>query len=293
METIKSNRKQLGMNIIDDVIGTEATRKNVRLMLPVMIHWAKTGHDEHTYGDLAHAIGKSKFSGIGHALYSVQEVLNELSDKTNREIPTLNSLCKNAKTMLPSEGFEFVSPRYNYLDENGKRIFVEGLDSKAINYPHWDWVLNELNLKEAAPFTEEQLEAIKNPHCIHGGEGGEHKTLKEYIRQHPECLKYKDVAFAETEHLLPSGDRLDVYFELSDGTHIAIEVKPSTSPDQDITRGVFQCVKYYAVMDALRNIECKDYNVKVILVTTGTLTPQNITLAKELDVEYVENFRYK
>lgn len=52
METIKSNRKQLGMNIIDDVIGTEATRKNVRLMLPVMIHWAKTGHDEHTYGDL-------------------------------------------------------------------------------------------------------------------------------------------------------------------------------------------------------------------------------------------------
>lgn len=146
METIKSNRKQLGMNIIDDVIGTEATRKNVRLMLPVMIHWAKTGHNEHTYGDLAHAIGKSKFSGIGHALYSVQEVLNELSDKTNREIPTLNSLCKNAKTMLPSEGFEFVSPRYNDLDENGKRIFVEGLDSKAINYPHWDWVLNELNL---------------------------------------------------------------------------------------------------------------------------------------------------
>lgn len=117
--------------------------------------------------------------------------------------------------------------------------------------------------------------------------------MKEYIRQHPECLKYKDVAFAETEHLLPSGDRLDVYFELSDGTHIAIEVKPSTSPDQDITRGVFQCVKYYAVMDALRNIECKDYNVKVILVTTGTLAPQNITLAKELDVEYVENFRYK
>lgn len=281
------------MNIIDNVISTEATRKNVRLMLPVMIHWAKTGHNEHTYGDLAHAIGKSKFSGIGHALYSVQEVLNELSDKTNREIPTLNSLCKNAKTMLPSEGFEFVSPRYNDLDENGKRIFVEGLDSKAINYPHWDWVLNELNLKEAAPFTVEQLETIKNPHCIHGGEGEEHKALKEYICQHPESLGYKDVAFAETEHILPSGDRLDVYFELPDGTHIAVEVKPSTSPDQDITRGVFQCVKYYAVMDALRNIECKDYNVEVLLVITGTLAPQNITLAEELDVEYVENFRYK
>lgn len=51
------------MNIIDDAISTEATRKNVRLMIPVMIHWAKTGHNEHTYGDLAHAIGKSKFFG--------------------------------------------------------------------------------------------------------------------------------------------------------------------------------------------------------------------------------------
>ena len=98
------------MNIIDDAISTEATRKNVRLMLPVMIHWAKTGHNEHTYGDLAHAIGKSKFSGIGHALYFVQQVLDNLSTKSGREIPTLNSLCKNAKTMLPSEGFEFVSP---------------------------------------------------------------------------------------------------------------------------------------------------------------------------------------
>ena len=279
------------MNIIDNAISTEATRNNVRLMIPVMIHWAKTGHNEHTYGDLAHAIGKSKFSGIGHALYFVQQVLDNLSTKSSREIPTLNSLCKNAKTMLPSEGFEFVSPQYNYLDENGKRVFVKGLDSNAMNFPHWDWVLKELELKEAVPFTEEQLEAIKNPRCIYGGEGEEHKILKEYICQHPESINYKDVDFAETGHILPSGDRLDVYFELSDGTHVAIEVKPSISPDQDIARGVFQCVKHYAVMDALRNIECKDYEIKVLLVTAGNFSSQNKELAEELGVEYVENFK--
>ncbi len=281
------------MNIIDDAISTEATRKNVRLMIPVMIHWAKTGHNEHTYGDLAHAIGKSKFSGIGHALYFVQQVLDNLSTKSCREIPTLNSLCKNAKTMLPSEGFEFVSPQYNDLDENGKRVFVKGLDSNAMNFPHWDWVLKELELKEAVPFTEEQLEAIKNPRCIYDGEGEEHKALKYYICQHPESINYKDVDFAETEHILPSGDRLDVYFELSDGTHVAIEVKPGISPDQDIARGVFQCVKYYAVMDALRNIECKDYEINVLLVTAGKISSQNKVLAEELDVEYVEGFKYE
>lgn len=283
------------MNIIDDVISTEATRQNVRLMLPVLIHWAKSGHNEHTYGDLIHSIGKSKFSGIGHALYAVQEVLNALSRKAgNKDIPTLNSLCKNAKTMLPSEGFEFVSPKYNKLDEAGKRVFIEGLDSKACNYPHWDWVLDQLELKEATPFTVEQLEAIKKT-CQNcgSGEGEEHKTLKEYIRKHPDSLGYDDVVVAEIEHILPSGDRLDVYFELSDGTHVAIEVKPSTSPEQDVTRGIFQCVKYYAVMEALRTIECKDYEIKVILVSASTFTSQNRTLADELDVEFIDKFKHK
>ena len=283
------------MNIIDNVISTEATRQNVRLMLPVLIHWAKSGHNAHTYGDLIHAIGKSKFSGIGHALYAVQEVLNSLSKKTgNKDIPTLNSLCKNAKTLLPSEGFEFVSPKYNKLDEAGKRVFIEGLDSKACNYPHWDWVLDQLELKEATPFTVEQLEAIKKTCLNYGvGEGEEHKTLKEYIWKHPDCLGYEDVVLAETEHILPSGDRLDVYFELSDGSHVAIEVKPSTSPDQDITRGIFQCVKYHAVMEALRTIECKDYEIKVILVSASTFTSQNRTLANELDVEFIDDFKNK
>lgn len=281
------------MSIIDNVISTEATRQNVRLMLPVLIHWAKSGHNEHTYGDLIHAIGKSKFSGIGHALYAVQEVLNALSRKAgNKEIPTLNSLCKNAMTMLPSEGFEFVSPKYNQLDEDGKRVFVEGLDSKACNYPHWDWVLEQLELKEATPLTVEQLEALKKS-CpnLGGGEGEEHKALKEYILKHPDSLGYSYVVFAETEHILPSGDRLDVYFELFDGTHVAIEVKPSMAIDQDITRGIFQCVKYYAIMEALRTIECKDYGIEVILVSASTLSSLNNSLAEELDIEYIDKFK--
>lgn len=283
---------QKEMSIIDNIISTEATRQNVRLMLPVLVHWAKTGHNEYTYGDLIHAIGKPKFSGIGHALYAVQKVLDALSEETGREIPTLNSLCKNSKTMLPSEGFEFVSPKYNDLDEDGKSVFVEGLDSKAFNFSHWDWVLDQLGLKEAAPFTEEQLEVIKNPYCGYGGgEGEEHKALKEYICQHPDCLGYKDVVESKTEHILPSGDRLDVYFELSDGTHVAIEIKPSISPDQDIIRGIFQCVKYYAVMDALRTIECADYEIKVALVSACALSLQNKILAEELKVKYLDCFK--
>lgn len=59
------------------------------------------------------------------------------------EIPTLKSLCKNSKSMLPSEGFEEVSKNYNELEDDAKRIFVEGLDSKAISYKYWDWILEK------------------------------------------------------------------------------------------------------------------------------------------------------
>lgn len=277
------------MNIIDKVIHTEATRKNVRLMLPVLVHWAKTGQNEHTYGDLAHAIGKSKFTGIGYALYAVQEVLNTLSVESGREdIPTLNSLCKNAKTMLPSEGFEFVSPKYNELDENGKSVFVEGLDSQALNYPHWDWVLDQLGLQPSKIITEQELEAIS----VHvgGGEGKEHKVIKEFVYKHPESLGVTGVTRKETEHPLPSGDRLDVYFETSDYRY-AIEVKPSTSPDDDITRGIFQCVKYKAVMEAIRKIGYDKYAVKTLLVTASGLSERNKKLAEALNIPYTENYK--
>lgn len=277
------------MNIIDKVIHTEATRKNVRLMLPVLVHWAKTGQNEHTYGDLAHAIGKSKFTGIGYALYAVQEVLNTLSVESGREdIPTLNSLCKNAKTMLPSEGFEFVSPKYNELDENGKSVFVEGLDSQALNYPHWDWVLDQLGLQPSKIITEQELEAIS----VHvgGGEGKEHKAIKEFVYKHPESLGVTGVTRKETEHPLPSGDRLDVYFETSDCRY-AIEVKSSTSPDDDITRGIFQCVKYKAVMEAIRKIGYDKYAVKTLLVTASGLSERNKKLAEALNVPYTENYK--
>lgn len=293
MDYITSIFETMDDDIIDFVIPKEQqrTRDNVRKMLPVLIHWAKTGRKDRVYGDLINAIGKVKFSGIGHSLYAVQKVIDELASRSGNEIPTLNSLCKNAKTMLPSEGFDYVSEKYNELDDKAKRIFIDGLDNQAINYQRWNWVLNELKLQEIRPLSNEDIEKIKSTNCMGGGEGREHKELKEYIFQNPESIGLKNVALKEVEHELPSGDRLDIYFELSDGTHIAVEVKPSISPDSDISRGIFQCVKYYAVMDALKIVECAEYNVRTLLVTSRKFTSQLKILADELDVEYIDIYK--
>lgn len=88
-----------------------------------------------------------------------------------------------------------------------------------------------------------------------------------------------------------SGDRIDVLLVLENGDHIAVEVKPSTSSQEDITRGIFQCVKYKAVMDAERNIESAFYKNSSILVLAGTMSEQNKCIAKDLFVRHIEDFK--
>ena len=64
----------------------------------------------------------------------------------------------------------------------------------------------------------------------------------------------------------------------------------SSSPEYDITRGIFQCVKYQAVMDAARVADYGNYNNKVILVMAGTMSAKNKQLANDLAINYIENF---
>lgn len=277
-------------NIINSVIHTTRSQELVRQIIPILVEWAKHGKTDKTYGDLIHALGYSRYSGIGEQLGNVEKVLVKLREVTGeRDIPTLNALVQ--KNGIPSAGFKFVRSFYNSLTLPEKKSLVAGLNARAVNYTKWNWVLDQLGLQPTKIFTEKELEQLGTHYG--GGEGEEHKALKKYICLHPECLNYKDVVFAETEHPLPSGDSLDVYFELSDGRHVAIEVKPSIAPDPDIARGVFQCVKYFAVMDALRKIECKGYEIEVLLVTARNFSSQNKVLAEELDVKYVEGFKYK
>lgn len=69
------------MDIIDTIIQTEKTLGNVRKAIPVLIHWAQTGQTNLTYSDLIIALGKNRFSGVGHVLGMVQDVVEALAEK--------------------------------------------------------------------------------------------------------------------------------------------------------------------------------------------------------------------
>lgn len=233
--------------VFEEVISTDTTREKVREMIPHLVGWAKKGITDKTYGDLNKLIGypSGLNSSIGHMLGASDLVLKRLQELTGEDIPTPNSLVCNANTGLPSDGLSLVTKEaYEAMLEEKKKKYIHQLNSEAINYKKWDWVLAQLGLKRA--ISHEDIEAIRSG-IVHGsgGEGPDHKALKDYIASHPGIVGAKGKS--EVEHKLLSGDRLDVWFPDS---QIAVEVKPSSSSDEDLLRGLFQCVKYKATLDA-------------------------------------------
>lgn len=261
-------------------------------MIPVLIRWAQASWDKpHYYKDLSQAIGYGS-NQIGHILGEIKDIMDGLSKEYGTEIPPLNALAQQKTTGLPADGFDYVIPNYSKLSPASKAGEVRRINNEAHQY-NWDWVLKALKLEPAKIFTEADIKKLREKSHVgySKGEGPEHKAIKEHICNHPESIGIKKkVVYKEVEHGLPSGDQLDVYFEFRNGNRMAVEVKPSTSPNEDITRGIFQCVKYQAVMDALRSVEYGNYENETRLVIGGKMSAANRKLANDLGIKFIEQF---
>lgn len=279
--------KNTDKSLIDEVIRTEKSRVLVKKIIPILVRWAKQGRTNNTYNDLIKELGYVKFSGIGKQLEFVAAVLKRFRDLkglNEENFPSLNALVTK-NNVLPSKGLSIVFPIYETLSDKEKKIFVNGLNQEAVEYKHWDWVLKELGLSPSIiDIKDEEKEILSGKFFGQGGEGEEHKKLKEYIFHHPEKIGIKEVVHKDMEHFLLSGDRLDVYFELENGSKIAVEVKPATSPDADILRGIFQCVKYKTIMDAEDTVHGKKSSNRAILVTGGEMSTENKKVREVLGV---------
>ena len=159
-------------------------------------------------------------------------------------------------------------------------------------YPNWirvfellfdDDVRADLNLNphvtELAPEPEPQ-----EPDSIEfmgGGEGDEHRMLKEWVENHPEVVKEEYFGNPTcSEFHLKSGDWVDVAIFLPSGAIVAVEVKSRISNDADLERGVYQCIKYGAVIEAM--------GMKVVTV----LITERERPSKLVDLSWTHNVRH-
>jgi len=94
-----------------------------------------------------------------------------------------------------------------------------------------------------------------------GGEGTEHKKLKEWIAQNPKELGLTNVKNTEIEYMFASGDASDVVFELDDDKYAVVEIETI-----DPLPGCYQALKYKVLKCAEIGQDIKSSNVEAILV---------------------------
>lgn len=262
-------------------------------MLPILVRQARSQHPL-TYGDLARELGMKHHRPVQKAAGWIAHALDEigrLRGWTRRPPPPLQSLIVNKATRLPGEGADvFMTPAYRQARTNRQRAAaLHSVHGSVYAYPHWDDVLRLLGVESAAGFDDLSEEATASRG--QGGEGPEHRALKEFVATHPEIVGLSPShAAGEPEQPLPSGDIVDVLFS-TPSSRTVVEVKSHISGRGDLARGVYQCVKYRAVLEAHSGVIESSYDVTVVLVLGGPLPIEVMRLAHAFSVPVIQNVR--
>lgn len=266
--------------------GDKPYHERARAALPLLVRQAKA-EKTITYQSLAKELGMTNPRNLSYPLGSIGDSLIQLGEEWKKKIPPINILAVNKNTKLPGPGIgEFLSS-FAELTREQQRELVKGKQREVYTYRRWGDVLRALGLQPGASDAESLVEAARV--FIGGGESEDHRRLKDYVHAHPKIIGFHDTCEATVEKSLPSGDSLDVSLE-SPQYWTAVEVKSAKSPKGDLVRGLFQCVKYKAVMEAVLAAEGKrnDKDVDAILAVEGKLPSDLLPIINSLGVQFVE-----
>ena len=262
-------------------------QKRARVMLPILVRQADA-NQEITYGNLGKELDLHP-RVLRHSLDCIGKTLLELGERWQEDIPPIQGLVVNQGTGMPGDSVNFLYGQK--IDPRQKEAIVEAVLGKVFSYPRWLDVLEELGLSPVEPLNIE----FEQPTDHHGGtsESEAHKRLKDYIARHPRSVGLnKSLGPGETEYQLPSGDIPDVLFQ-NTRRRIAVEVKSHISSEDDLRRGLFQCVKYRAILRACRSLEGGTYEADAILAIEGSLPKGLIAVKNTLGVKVIESVRVK
>ena len=229
---------------------------------------------------------------IGSVAGSLMDQIHEI----DQNAPLINALITHPDGM-PGKGvggyfaWKYSNDDYKEWDELPRDVRIELVAKereKVFRYKKW----REVNQRLFGTNASRNLRSKKytekdgiNPSG--GGRGGEaeskeHKALKKWVAEDPQRIGLrKSFGVGAVESGMMSGDVVDVLF--ADGDEfVPVEVKSIRSGEDDLRRGIYQCVKYKAVKIAEHHpVSVK---VRVILVTEVELPNALKIRAKQLGV---------
>lgn len=268
--------------------GPQLYQQRARVVLPILVRQAEARQPVF-YEALAQEVGMPNPRNLNYVLGCIGRTLNELAKEWEDHVPPIEALVVNQQTRLPGPGFD------GFLTEQGetwttkaeRRALIEAHWARIYAYPYWREVLDELEVEPTADAAADII--ARAGRTGGGGEGPDHLALKELVRTNPHLvgLAIGDTP-GEEECCLPSGDSVDVVFWQTRRIH-AVEVKPAGAGEGDIARGLFQCVKYRAVLEALAGYEHDRRKITVCLALGGTLPRRLIPLRNSLNVDVFDD----
>jgi hypothetical protein len=272
-------------------------------MFPLLVWCAKHGM-KISYGQTDAELQRR---GWGHhvhaAMYgypagAIGSALLDTEEKRGQKIPPLNALVVNANTGIPGDGCDYYLS--NYLNGNSKkklsnsqrRSMAEETIEEVWRFEGWDEIIADYGLNptnQPIPGLDVEFEpkAPRKDGWTTGPESEAHKALKNWVAKHPGAIKSKiKYKTGTVEWLFASSDRADVMFSHGQGW-TAAEVKSLEAPDAELERGIYQCVKYQALLRAELKAMGKVPAGYAVLVTERHLSASLQTLADLLGVRFV------
>lgn len=242
------------------------------------------------YSDLADELGMPNPRNLNFVLGSIGQTVQNLAKKWKEEIPPITCLVVSKTTGLPSGGVAWFigdTHAFDKLPLKQRRAIVKTELQKIFAYSRWLDVLRSVGLKYE-PAKDYSPLAKKVQQRRGKGESEQHKQFKEYVSRNPQILKLpKRIGPGLTEYPLPSGDIVDVLF-MGQTDWVAAETKSRVSDTADIYRGLYQCIKYRAVIEAYQSELGNSPSCRAVLVVEGEFPKELIELKNILGVQVVD-----
>ena len=270
-----------------------------RRLLPLLVSYAEACQPV-TYGELSKEAMKRKWShyvmpvAYRYPAGAIGYAIEETEEEWKKPIPPINAIIINEKTGLPGKGVDYFLKTYLRLTGYKRRLtmhqrqsIVEEIHKDVFNYIGWRDLLQYYGLSEPPELQQPKIDSKQKQKYNWSGESESeaHKKLKQFVANNPWVVDLpRTTPKGQREYILPSADKIDVLFKHGPWD-VAIEVKASNANDDDLLRGIYQCVKYRELLRAEKRVIGAIPQARALLVTERSLPSEHQRVADTLKVE--------
>jgi hypothetical protein len=252
---------------------------------------------------------------VGNLLGTLGRLLVEWSQTKSSACPELQSFAVNGTSEVPGAGFyAFVEERFGLSAESieeaplsVRQYWTLVVQREAHTFSEWDRVIGfikkragtsqsawEVMLAQSKKKSRKVRSANNTVRSSFGGgpESAEHQNLKRLVRQYPELFGISKKLHADPidsgEFWLPSCDEIDVLFH-DKSRYDVVEVKPSGVSEFEHRKGLYQCVKYRSILDAMAQLSGERWEIRAKLVCGGPVSASILHDAERLKIKVYPN----